>query len=140
MNGFGLKFHHLGLATRMPEQSIKMLTGLGYTSGQEPVYDPLQHVTLSLFEHERMPAVEVVSGDEADEQSPIAGILENTRQMLYHQCYATDNRQESLRAIGNGGLRVLPVAEPKPAILFNGRLVSFYMVVGFGLIELLESP
>jgi len=34
---------------------------------------------------------------------------------------------------------VLPVVEPKAAVLFNGRNVSFYKVMGFGLIELLEK-
>jgi hypothetical protein len=30
------------------------------------------------------------------------------------------------------------VAEPLPAVLFAGRAVSFYAVVGMGLIEILE--
>jgi hypothetical protein len=31
------------------------------------------------------------------------------------------------------------VAAPQPAILFNNKRVSFYLVKGFGLIEIIED-
>ena len=139
MNKFGLKFHHLGLATRLPEQAAAMLEGLGYQGPSEPIYDPLQHVNLALYHHPLMPDVEVIYEREDEQESPLAAILKNSRQMIYHQCYLTDDRQRSLQVIHDGGLRVMTVSEAKPAILFQGQSVSFHMVVGYSLIELLEA-
>jgi hypothetical protein len=38
------------------------------------------------------------------------------------------------------GHRTMVVSPPKPAVLFDYRPVSFYMVRGFGLIEIIEDP
>jgi hypothetical protein len=36
-------------------------------------------------------------------------------------------------------LRLQCVSPPKPAILFGGRHVSFYMIIGIGQIEIIEE-
>lgn len=133
---YGLTFHHLGLAVRDVPASLKVLRGLGYACANE-VHDPLQDVRLVWCEHAAMPAVELVSPTE--KPGPIDNILQHSSEMIYHTCYQSKSIEESVAAIKNDGIRVLPVAPPKPAILFGGRLVGFYQLKGFGLIEIVED-
>ena len=44
-----------------------------------------------------------------------------------------------MAAIKSAGIRVMTVAAPKPAVLFDGKIVGFYQVKGFGLIEIVEE-
>jgi len=47
MTGFGLAFHHLGLAVSRPDEAVTFLTGLGYAIGDR-VFDPEQNINLAL--------------------------------------------------------------------------------------------
>ena len=136
MNEFGLTFHHMGLALKKEEDALKFLNGLGYDEGAR-VYDPEQKVNLRLCTAEGKPSVELVT--KGDEESPLDNILKKFNELIYHTCYETTDLEKTLAAIEAVGLRVLPVSAPKPAILFGGRHVSFYTIMGFGLIEILEQ-
>lgn len=136
MNAFGLTFHHHGLALKKEDSAIPFLTGLGYHIG-DLVHDPEQKVHLRLCTHDEFPCVELVS--KADEDGPLDTILKKTTELIYHTCYETADLTATLQTFEGAGLRALPVVERKPAILFGGRYVSFYHVMGFGLIELLEK-
>lgn len=136
MNEFGLIFHHYGLAVQKDTEALTMLAGLGYKNGQN-LYDPEQDVHVRLCMHPNMPTVEIVS--KGTEDGPLKNILKRSSEMLYHSCYETHNLAESLTSIAEKGLRILPIAPRKKAILFEGRYVSFYYIIGFGLVELLES-
>lgn len=133
---YGLSFHHLGLAVRDVPAALKVLRGLGYECGDE-VFDPLQDVRLVWCQHVSMPAVELVAPTE--KPGPIDNILEHSSESIYHTCYESKSIDESIAAIKVDGIRVLPVAPPKPAVLFDGRLVGFYQLKGFGLIEIVEE-
>jgi methylmalonyl-CoA/ethylmalonyl-CoA epimerase len=135
MQSFGLKFHHLGLASRHEDRAVRFLEGLGYSIG-ERVFDPLQNVYLCLCRADAMPDVEIVTP--TNSPGPLDNILKTADAMIYHSCYETRNLDESLRAMRESGHRVICVSSPKSAVLFNGRHVSFYAIRGFGLIELLE--
>lgn len=136
MQAFALRFHHFGLASRRPEQTLKFLKGLGHEVAMQ-VYDPLQNVNLWLCPHSSMPTVELVAP--AEGQGPLDAILTQSSESIYHLCYETEDLQNSLEALKTGGFRVICVSPPKPAILFDDRRVSFYMIKDFGIIELLES-
>lgn len=136
MNEFGLNFHHYGLAVQKDTEALIMLEGLGYING-ENIYDPEQDVHVRLCTHPNMPTVEIVS--KGKEDGPLKNILKRGNEMLYHSCYETENLEITLRSISNKGLRALPVSPRKKAILFGGKFVSFYYILGFGLIEILES-
>lgn len=136
LNGFGLTFDHFGLAVRDPAAALRVLHGLGYESGEQ-IYDPLQNVNLVWCEHADMPAIELVSP--AETPGPLQNILSDQPEMLYHLCYSSADLEASVAAIRQSGIRVLPVAEPKPAVLFGGRKVGFYQVRGFGLVEIVED-
>jgi hypothetical protein len=134
MNTFGITFHHFGLAVQSPEQAFSFLDALGYKHG-ESMFDPLQGVNLAMSYHAEMPDVEVIWP--GDKPSPIDGILKRQDSMIYHLCYTSDNPALSLTKMQQAGFDVLPVSNPQAAILFGGRKVSFHMVLGFGLIELI---
>lgn len=133
---FGLRFHHLGLASRREEEALKFLEGLGYSIGKR-IHDPLQNVHLRFCQASSVPDVELVTP--TDSSGPLDSILKTTDANFYHTCYETINLDISLQAIRSSGNRVICVSEPKPAVLFDGRPVSFYLIKGFGIIELLES-
>ncbi|NCO02891.1 MAG: VOC family protein [Alphaproteobacteria bacterium] len=136
MNEFGLTFHHMGLALKKEEEALKFLTGLGYDEGMR-FYDPEQKVNLRLCTAAKKPAVELIT--KGEEEGPLDNILKKYNELIYHTCYETDDLEKSLAAIEARELRVIPVSSPKPAILFGGRHVSFYTIMGFGLIEILEQ-
>ena len=136
MNEWQLEFHHLGLAVHSPEMARVYLKGLGYTLS-ESIYDPLQAVNLQMAEHTRQPNIELVWP--GNEISPLDGIIKGQQGIIYHTCFVAINIEHSLEMMQKQGLRVITVSAPKPAVLFSGRLVSFYMVRGFGLIEVLHE-
>jgi hypothetical protein len=135
MNSFGLAFHHLGLAVRRPDAAVVFLQNLDYAIG-ERIFDPEQNVNLILCRHERMPQIEIIfPGDGA---GPIdVFINRHANGIVYHVCYESADVPSSLAAIEAAQLRPVCVAEPRPAVLFQGRPVSFYNVIGIGLIEIL---
>ena len=131
-----LKFHHFGLAVRRPDEARKFVAGIGYELGGL-VFDPAQNVHLQLCTHPEHPAVEIVwpgnTGGPVDKlaQRHPSGII-------YHLCYETDHLDAALAGFEAEGLSVICISPPQPAPLFGGRPVSFYNVVGMGLIEILE--
>lgn len=136
-NQFGLKFHHMGLALKKEDEALKFLSGLGYDEGTR-VYDPEQKVNLRICTATGKPSVELVT-KVAGEEGPLENILKKYSDLIYHTCYETQDLGLTLQALDKASLRVLPVSSRKPAILFGGRHVSFYTVMGFGLIEILEQ-
>jgi methylmalonyl-CoA/ethylmalonyl-CoA epimerase len=134
--GLHLSFHHFGLATSRPADATALLRSLGYAIGPT-VHDPLQKVDLILCTSTTMPAVEIVFGDDPD--APIARFLRVSSGLFYHQCFATPDLPASLAGLKRAGHRLACVAPRKPAVLFGGRMVSFYFIPGYGLIELLEG-
>ena len=136
LQNYGLFFHHFGLAVSNPSQALSFLQGLGYQPG-ELIYDPLQNINLVWCGHLSMPPVEVVSP--AESPGPLGPYLSKISELIYHLCFRSDDVAASLGAIRDDGIRVLPVSPPKPAVLFGGQEVSFHMIKGFGLVELLHT-
>jgi hypothetical protein len=136
VNDFGITFHHFGLAVREPQSAFLYLKSLDYSVGEE-VYDPLQRVNLAMCHHEEMPDIEVIWP--GNEPSPIDTMLKREDSRIYHLCYTTDDPDVTIARMLAAGLSVLPVTKPEPAVLFGGLFVSFYVVEGIGLIELIEK-
>jgi hypothetical protein len=65
-------------------------------------------------------------------------VLKKSGNSVYHLCYEVDDQAGAVKVIEGIGLKVAEISSAKPAILFDGRLVSFYYIPGFGLIELLS--
>jgi Glyoxalase/Bleomycin resistance protein/Dioxygenase superfamily len=139
MNSYGLEFHHFGLAVKSPDAAFRYLSDLGYRAGSS-CYDPLQKVNLAMRHHDEMPDVEVIWP--GTEPSPIDKMLKRTDSMIYHLCYTSKNVEESLAALEQAGMEVLPLGLAQPARLFDGAEVSFYSITGVGIIEVIagEAP
>jgi len=137
-NAYGLKFHHLGLAVREPTAAVRFLTALGYVA-EEEIEDPLQNVKLIMCRHAAMPDVEIIYS--AGGASPTDRFLKSQNEgLIYHVCYETDDLSATLSEVERqDDFRMVCVSPPKPAVLFGGRNVSFYVVVGVGLIEVIDQ-
>jgi hypothetical protein len=138
-NKYGLVFDHLGLAVKSPDAATRFLGDLGYEIGTS-VFDPIQKVNLIMCRHNAMPAVEIIFP--GDDSGPVDRLLAQHREgLVYHMCFRTQDLDASLAAMADdAGLRAFCVAPPEQAVLFGGQRVSFYVVDGVGLIELLEDP
>lgn len=134
-NDYGLVFHHLGLAVRTPETALLFLSKLGYRECAS-FFDANQNVNLIMCSHDVMPDVEIIYPSES--AGPLDNILSNRNELIYHLCYTTKNLTASLKSMKDDGLRIFTVSEPRNAILFGDKNVSFHMIKGFGLIEILE--
>lgn len=131
-----LTFHHLGLAVKKPQPATAFVSALGYTVG-ETVFDPGQNVFLMLCTHETEPAIEIIWPSET--QGPIDNLTkQHPSGIVYHMCYETTNLDAVLVKFEEIGNRVVCVSPAKPAPLFGNREVSFYSVMGIGLIEILS--
>jgi hypothetical protein len=136
MNAFGLTFHHLGLAVRKPESAIAYHRALGYTVAA-PVFDTEQNVTLIMCTSTAMPDVEIITPGEGP--SPIDGVVLKYDSAIYHTCFTAPEAAPCIQRMKDAGLKVLTVSPPKPAVLFGGKRVSFYTVLGVGTIEIIET-
>lgn len=137
-NRWGLAFHHLGLAVTDPEAAAHFLTGLGYQIGPT-IHDPLQNVRLAMCAHGQMPDVEIISP--ADGHGPLDKLLSAHKDgLVYHMCYTSADLDSSLDALeADERFTVRSIAPPTEAILFGGKRVSFYLVEGVGLIEIIDE-
>jgi len=129
-----MKFHHFGLLSSNPQGSCQVLVNLGYdVSG--PIEDPLQKVRAWWGSHSTLPCVEIISPTETT--GAVSNLAKKIQQGVYHVCFEVSDAQAFIDQVG-GSSRVLLVSPPKPAVLFQNRLISFYFVDSFGLVELLE--
>ena len=136
MNQLRLKFHHLGLAVRRPEAAQAFVSALGYRIGKT-VFDPGQNVHLALCTHAAEPAIEIIWPSET--KGPIEDLTRrHPAGIIYHVCYVAEDLAAALVELEAAGLRVICISPPTPAPLFGGRKVSFYNVIGIGLIEILS--
>jgi catechol 2,3-dioxygenase-like lactoylglutathione lyase family enzyme len=137
-NQLGLTFHHLGLAVPDPDAAGLFLTAQGYARGKT-VFDPLQSANLSMWTHPVAPDIEVICPARAGEGA-VAAILDvRPDGLVYHLCYTTPDMDACLDRIEEAGLRPFEVRDPRPAVLFGGERVAFYLILGFGLIEIIEG-
>lgn len=132
-----MRFHHFGLASARPQACTDFLVAMGYQVG-ETIYDPAQNVHLAMAVHPRQPAVEIVSPGPTP--GPITALISTDREGLYHVCYECDDIDAAVVSMKQNGLRVVCISPPLPALLFGGRSVSFFVIAGFGLIEVLGPP
>jgi glyoxalase/bleomycin resistance protein/dioxygenase superfamily protein len=137
-SGFGLDFHHLGLA--VPEAAVAslFLTAQGYQA-TPTVFDPLQSANLAMWRHPSAPAVEVICPATPGQGAVSTILAVRPDGLVYHLCYTTRDLDSSLERMEQAGLRPFEVRPPKPAVLFGGERVSFHLILGFGLIEIIEG-
>lgn len=138
MNGrFGLSFHHLGLAVREPGKALIFHRELGYKTSK-PFFDPEQNVNLIMCRHDVMPDVEIIYSGTSP--GPLDGMLAKHRKgITYHICFVSADVASSIGQIMAAGIDVICASPPAQAVLFGGAEVSFYLVGGVGLIEIIQA-
>ena len=111
MSEFGLTFHHLGLALKNEEDAILFLKGQGYDCG-DLIYDSEQNVHLRLCKSKNAPWVKLILPGVGE--GPLTPILKKYNELVYHTCFETGDRDASLRAMEEAGLRLMSVSPPEP--------------------------
>jgi hypothetical protein len=129
-----IDFHHFGLALKDDEDALPFLQGLGY-SVSDRVYDSEQNVNLRICDHPTHPSIEMVLP--GDGPGPLTPILKRYNELVYHLCYESAAPLEFVASLDAAGIDYAEVSPPTPAILFGGRMVSFYRVRGFGVMEII---
>ena len=122
-----MKFHHIGIATKNLKTSLEFVkNNFDVISVTEDIFDEQQDAILQMITTKDL-NIELVSGNVVDKmiQSKIS---------YYHICYEVENIDEAIQKFSGAIL----VSSPKPAILFNNRLVAFLMTP-LGLVELLNE-
>ena len=128
-------FHHFALALKDFEAALLFYKNLRYTC-TDPIVDTLQNVELILCTSNTFPTIELVKP--INEQSPITNYLRKNNEILYHMCYEVSNPELDIKTLFACS-RAICVSKPKPAILFENRLVSFYYINNVGLVEILQK-
>ena len=132
-----LKFHHMGIAVKSFQTILPFYKSLGYTRyNKKIIRDELQLVDLILLTHKIQPDIELVRP--INDQSPVSNYLKHSDTSIYHICYEVDSFREAVSALKEK-FRLINVSKPKPAILFNNRIVTFYYIHRVGLIEFLKK-
>lgn len=126
---FSGPFHHLGIACEDLERGATFVqAAFEISSDSGPVYDPEQDATVQLFNAGSPSAIELVSGN------AVKNIVRRGA-FYYHVCYEVVDINASIARLSTMG--GICARGPKPAILFDGRLVAF-VLTPIGLVELLE--
>jgi FkbH-like protein len=124
------KFHHLGFACRDIKEGIAHINKHYHVvKVSDIIFDDIQDANVCLIETENGINIELVSGNQVK-------TLLNQGVNLYHVCYEVPDLFKAIEEFQNEG--ALLVSEPKPAKLFDNRLVAF-LNTPLGLLELLEK-
>jgi amino acid adenylation domain-containing protein/FkbH-like protein len=129
-------FDHIAVAVSDLESAVKYYFTMGYTC-KPSVYDPLQHVYLSICRKEGYLPLELVAP--ASEDSPVARLLQKVGNAPYHLCYRVKHATQFLTGLEKAKIEFDVIGQPKPAVLFDYKTVVFISIAGLGLIELLED-
>lgn len=124
-----MKIHHVGIACKNIEKAIIEYKRCFNVVEETPIiYDDLQNANLCLLKTDTGLDVEFISGEQ------VANLGKSST--YYHLCYTVDNLEDAMAFFEDKG--AVMVSLPKPAVLFGGKRVAFFMIRS-GLIELLES-
>jgi len=122
-----MKFHHIGIATKDIDKTLKWLKEqFKVLNISQKVYDKNQDAYLQMIETKDV-NIELVSGKVVEKF-----IKKNIT--YYHICYEVSNIYKSIDSFKNSVL----ISKPTEAILFNNRKVAF-LLTPIGIVELLEE-
>lgn len=128
--------HHLGFAVRsISAVGEEFARSMSARWDGKIIHDPLQRVRVAFFHsvNEQNPIFELIEPAAAD--SPVSNFLKK-RVGLHHVCYETNDLEARLRDARSLGWVL--VAEPEPAVAFDGRRIGWVCSANFLLIEFLE--
>jgi methylmalonyl-CoA/ethylmalonyl-CoA epimerase len=125
-----MKIHHVGIACDNVEESVEEFSNYHTILKQSKiVFDELQNAHLCLLNTDTGLDVEFISGPQVQR-------LVKKGVGFYHVCYEVDDLEATISTYLSKGAML--ISEPKPAILFENRLVAFVRT-SYGLVELLQA-
>jgi methylmalonyl-CoA/ethylmalonyl-CoA epimerase len=128
--------HHLGFAVSSISVAAEAFAAsISARWDGEIIHDPIQGVRVAFFHpiDSRNPVFELV--EPASDASPVSNFLKKGGG-LHHVCYEIDDLDSGLREARGVGLGI--VAEPAPAVAFDGRRIAWVCSKKRLLVELLE--
>lgn len=134
MKNFGLKFHHLGLATDNPKLSLKILKNLGY----KPIKTRTNknyNVKNIICASKSHPTVEIVA--KMGGKSPIDSIVKKNKNLIYHICYSSNDLKKTIGMIKKKNFSIIKISNSYLSP-FEGVDASFYFLKGIGIIEIMD--
>ncbi|SHN33193.1 VOC family protein [Mucilaginibacter sp. OK098] len=125
-----MKFHHIGVACKNIDEEIVNISKIHTIVKQSPkVFDEQQNAELVLLTLADGTNIELISGKQVE-----TFLKKNIT--YYHICFEVDDINTEIERLVNENAFV--ISPPKPALLFQNRLVAF-LNVSYGMIELLNS-
>jgi methylmalonyl-CoA/ethylmalonyl-CoA epimerase len=125
-----MKLHHIGIACKNIEEEIESISRIHDVIMQSPkVFDEAQNAELVLLTLADGTNIELISGKQVE-----TFIKKNIT--YYHLCFEVDDINAEIKRLVNEAAFL--ISPPKPALLFDNRLVAF-LNVSYGMIELLNS-
>lgn len=125
-----MKLHHIGIACQDIDKSLLWIKKIfDVTAVSEIVFDKEQNVHLCLIKTNNNVTIELILGITVNS-------LIKKGVSYYHICFTVKDIFSEIKRLKETG--AILVSPPKPAILFNNKLVAFFYT-HFGLIKLLES-
>jgi len=134
MKNFGLKFHHLGLATDNPSLTLKILKNIGYKpikTRSNKNYN-VKNIICSSKSH---PTIEIVA--KMGGKSPIDNIVKKNKNLVYHICYSSKNLKKTLNMMKKKKLSIVKISNSYLSP-FEGVDASFFFLRGIGIIEIMN--
>ena len=134
MKNFGLKFHHLGLATDNPRLTLKILKNIGYKpikTRSNKNYN-VKNIICSSKSH---PTIEIVA--KMGGKSPIDNIVKKNKNLVYHICYSSKNLKKTLNMMKKKKLSIVKISNSYLSP-FEGVDASFFFLRGIGIIEIMN--
>ena len=128
--------HHLGFAVSSISAAAEgFAASISARWDGEVIHDPIQGVRVAFFHpaDPRNPVFELV--EPASDASPVSSFLKKGGG-LHHVCYEIDDLESGLREARGVGLVI--VADPAPAVAFDGRRIAWVCSKKRLLVELLE--
>ena len=132
--GPAFRFHHVGIAVRDLERSLRVYRELfGFRAVGEPVEVPTENVRVCFVEAAPGVRLELIEGLGAE--SRVEPVLERQGPGPYHLCYEVDDLDAALRTLRAGGCR--PFREFPSPTAGHSRFAFLY-TPDLQLIELCE--
>jgi len=128
--------HHLGFAvSSISDAAEGFAASISARWDGEIIFDPIQGVRVAFLHpvDPRNPVFELV--EPASDASPVRNFLKKGGG-LHHVCYEIDDLESGLREAREVGLVI--VADPAPAVAFDGRRIAWVCSKKRLLVELLE--
>ncbi|ANU37737.1 VOC family protein [Vibrio scophthalmi] len=130
-----MNIHHFGYLTESIEKSIKDFSVLGYCCDGALFHDKNRQINIQFIRSLSGELIELI--ESAGEQSVVKGLINKSKNNIYHICYYTDNIDLKILELTEKGF--ILIAPPQSAVALNNKNVAFLYSKFSGMVELYES-